>query len=151
DRRRDADAPTGRRLRRQPRRRARAPLDRRRHLLRGPLAGHARPRSGQGHGPRSRRRRRRGTRGAIAMAYCLAVRWKLKDGELDAVLAALRPLVEASRAESEHFKTYALNDIFPRRESSDRAIYETLEPSWLVAARASRSSRASSSPRSRCA
>jgi len=97
------------------------------------------------------------------MAYCLAVRWKLKDGELDAVLAALRPLVEASRAEpgclvyqahqspddpnviflyeqyadeaayqahaeSEHFKTYALNDIFPRRESSDRAIYETLEP-----------------------
>jgi len=33
------------------------------------------------------------------MAYCLAVRWTIKDGELDAVLAALRPLVDASRRE----------------------------------------------------
>jgi autoinducer 2-degrading protein len=33
-----------------------------------------------------------------------------------------------AHAESEHFKQYALNDIFPRRESSERAIYETFEP-----------------------
>jgi quinol monooxygenase YgiN len=33
------------------------------------------------------------------MAYCLAVRWTIKDGEIDAVLAALRPLVDASRRE----------------------------------------------------
>jgi quinol monooxygenase YgiN len=97
------------------------------------------------------------------MAHCLAVRWTIKEGELDAVLAALAPLTEASRAEpgclmyqahrspddanviflyeqyadeaayqahaeSEHFKRYALDDIFPRRESSERAIYETFEP-----------------------
>ena len=97
------------------------------------------------------------------MAYCLAVKWAIKEGELDAVLDALGPLTEASReepgcllyhahrslddpnviflyeqyadeaayqahADSEHFNTYALNDIFPRRESSDRAIYETFEP-----------------------
>jgi quinol monooxygenase YgiN len=97
------------------------------------------------------------------MAYCLAVTWTIKEGELDAVLAALRPLAEASRqepgcllyqahrdpenpnvlflyeqyldeaasrahAESEHFKTYALDDIFPRRESAERAVYETFEP-----------------------
>jgi quinol monooxygenase YgiN len=97
------------------------------------------------------------------MAYCLAVRWTIKEGELDAVLEALGLLAEASReepgcllyqahrspddpnviflyeqyadeaayqahADSEHFKTYALNDIFPRRESSERAIYETFEP-----------------------
>ena len=97
------------------------------------------------------------------MAYCLAVKWTIKESELDAVLAALRPLVEASRrepgcllyqahrepgdenvlflyeqyadeaayqahADSEHFKRYALDDIFPRRESAERAIYETFEP-----------------------
>jgi autoinducer 2-degrading protein len=97
------------------------------------------------------------------MAYCLAVKWTIKEGELDAVLAALRPLAEASRrepgcllyqahrdpedenvlflyeqyadeaayqahAESEHFKRYALDDIFPRRESAERASYETFEP-----------------------
>ena len=97
------------------------------------------------------------------MAYCLAVRWTIKDGELDAVLAALRPLVEASRAEpgcetyqahrdpenpnaiflyeryvdeaayqahadSEHFKKYGPGEIFPRRESAERAAYETFEP-----------------------
>jgi autoinducer 2-degrading protein len=97
------------------------------------------------------------------MAYCLAVKWTIKQGELDAVLAALRPLVEASRhepgclmyqahrdpenpnvlflyeqygdeaayeahAESEHFKTYAVGECFPRRESADRAAYETFEP-----------------------
>ena len=33
------------------------------------------------------------------MAYCLAVKWTIKEGELDAVLAALRPLVDASRRE----------------------------------------------------
>ena len=33
------------------------------------------------------------------MAYCLAVKWTIKQGELDAVLAALGPLTEASRAE----------------------------------------------------
>ena len=33
------------------------------------------------------------------MAYCLAVKWTIKKGELDAVLAALRPLTEASRQE----------------------------------------------------
>ena len=33
------------------------------------------------------------------MAYCLAVKWTIKDGELDAVLAALRPLTDASRQE----------------------------------------------------
>jgi quinol monooxygenase YgiN len=97
------------------------------------------------------------------MAYCLAVRWTIKEGELDAVLAALKPLAEASRqelgclmyqahrdpeddriiflyeqyadeaayqahADSEHFKRYALEDIFPRRESAERAVYETFEP-----------------------
>ena len=97
------------------------------------------------------------------MAYCLAVKWTIKQGELDAVLAALRPLVEASRAEpgceiyqahrdpedanviflyeryadeaayqahadSEHFKTYGPGDIFPRRESAERAAYITFEP-----------------------
>jgi len=97
------------------------------------------------------------------MAYSLAVKWTIKDGELEPVLAALRPLVAASRAEpgcllyqahrdpddpnviflyeqyddetayqahaeSEHFKRYALDDIFPRRESSERAAYETFEP-----------------------
>jgi quinol monooxygenase YgiN len=97
------------------------------------------------------------------MPHCVAVRWTIKEGELDAVLAALRPLVEASRAEpgcllyqahrspdepnviflyeqyvdhaayqahadSEHFKTHAVAEIFPRRESVDRAEYETFEP-----------------------
>jgi len=97
------------------------------------------------------------------MSYCLAVKWTIKKGELDDVLAALRPLTEASRqepgcllyqalrdpenenviflyeqyldetayqahADSEHFKTYALEDIFPRRESAERAAYETFEP-----------------------
>ena len=33
------------------------------------------------------------------MAYCLAVRWTIKDGELETVLTALRRLVEASRQE----------------------------------------------------
>jgi quinol monooxygenase YgiN len=96
------------------------------------------------------------------MAYCLAVRWTIEEGELDAVLAALKPLVEASRqepgclmyqahrdpendrviflyeqyvdeaayqahADSEHFKRYALDDIFPRRESVERALYATFE------------------------
>jgi quinol monooxygenase YgiN len=97
------------------------------------------------------------------MAYCLAVKWTVKEGELDAVLAALRPLVEASRAEpgcllyqahrdpenpdviflyeqyvdeaayrahadSEHFQTYVVAELFPRRESSERAVYESFEP-----------------------
>jgi quinol monooxygenase YgiN len=97
------------------------------------------------------------------MAYCLAVRWTIKDGELDAVLAALRPLVEASRrepgclmyqphrdpdnpnvlflyeqyedeaayqahAEFEHFETFAVGEIFPRRETADRAAYVTFDP-----------------------
>ena len=97
------------------------------------------------------------------MAYCLAVRWTIKEGELDAVLAALGPLVAASRAEpgclvyqahrdpeddnviflyeryadedayrahaeSEHFQRYAVGECFPRRESSERAVYETFEP-----------------------
>jgi quinol monooxygenase YgiN len=97
------------------------------------------------------------------VAHCIAVRWTIKAGELDAVLAALRPLVEASRAEpgcllyqahrspddpnvifhyeqyadqaayqahadSEHFKTHAVGEIFPRRESVERAEYETFEP-----------------------
>jgi quinol monooxygenase YgiN len=96
------------------------------------------------------------------MAYCLAVRWTIKESELEAVLAALEPLAEASRqepgclmyqahrdpenervlflyeqyvdeaayrahAESEHFKRYALEDIFPRRESAERAAYETFD------------------------
>ena len=73
------------------------------------------------------------------MAYCLAVKWTIKEGELDAVLAALGPLTEASRAEpgclmyqahadSAHFKTHAVGEIFPRRESVERAEYETFEP-----------------------
>jgi autoinducer 2-degrading protein len=97
------------------------------------------------------------------MAYCLAVRWVIEEGQLDTVLAALGPLVEASRSEpgcliyqphrssddpnviflyeqyadeaayqahadSEHFKRYAVGEIFPRRESSERAVYETFEP-----------------------
>ena len=97
------------------------------------------------------------------MAYCLAVKWTIKEGELDAVLAALRPLTEASRQEpgclmyqphrdpenpdviflyeqyadesayeaharSEHFERYAVGECFPRRESADRATYETFEP-----------------------
>lgn len=97
------------------------------------------------------------------MAVCLAVRWTIKDGEMEAVLAALRPLTEASRqeagclmyqphrdpgdpnviflyeqyrdqaalqahGESEHFQRYALGECFPRRESAERTVYETLEP-----------------------
>jgi quinol monooxygenase YgiN len=97
------------------------------------------------------------------MAYCLAVKWTIKAREVDAVLAALGPLTEASRAEpgclqyqahrdpdnpniiflyeqyadeaayqshadSEHFKTYAVGECFPRRESSERAAYVTIEP-----------------------
>jgi quinol monooxygenase YgiN len=97
------------------------------------------------------------------MAYCLAVKWIIKEGDLEPVLAALRPLVEASRqepgcllyqahrdpenenviflyeqyadeaayqahADSEHFKRYALDEIFPNRQDSYRAVYETLEP-----------------------
>jgi quinol monooxygenase YgiN len=97
------------------------------------------------------------------MPYCLAVKWTIKEGELDAVLAALRPLTEASRqepgclvyqphrdpenpssiflyeqytdeaayqahADSEHFERYAVAECFPRRESAERAIYETFEP-----------------------
>jgi quinol monooxygenase YgiN len=97
------------------------------------------------------------------VAYCIAVKWTIKDGDMDAVLAALKPLTEASRAEpgclqydvhrdpenpnvlflyeqyeneaafrahadSEHFKTHGLNDIFPRRESAERGVYETFEP-----------------------
>ena len=34
----------------------------------------------------------------------------------------------AAHSESEHFKTYAAGDIFPRRESSERTAYETFEP-----------------------
>jgi (4S)-4-hydroxy-5-phosphonooxypentane-2,3-dione isomerase len=33
------------------------------------------------------------------MAYCLAVRFTVKEGELDGVLAAMGPLVEESRRE----------------------------------------------------
>ena len=97
------------------------------------------------------------------MAYCVAVRWAIRDGELEPVLAALRPLVEASRAEpgclmyqahrdpedanvlflyeqyvdeaayrahaeSEHFKTHAVGECFPRRASSERGSYTTFEP-----------------------
>ena len=97
------------------------------------------------------------------MAYCLVVKWTIKEGELDAVLEALRPLTATSReepgcllyqahrdpendnviflyeqyedeaayqahAESEHFKTYALAEIVPRRESAERAAYVTFEP-----------------------
>ena len=97
------------------------------------------------------------------MAHCIAVKWTIKEGDLDAVLAALRPLVEASRSEpgcllyqahrspddpnviflyeqyadqaayqahadAEHFKTYAVGEIFPRREAVERAEYETFEP-----------------------
>jgi len=97
------------------------------------------------------------------MAYCLAVKWTIREGELDAVLPALRALIEASRREpgcllyqahrdpenenvlflyeqyadewayqahagSQHFKTYGLEEIFPRRESAERAAYETFEP-----------------------
>jgi quinol monooxygenase YgiN len=97
------------------------------------------------------------------MPVCLAVKWTIKEGEMDAVLAALRPLAEASRqepgclmyqphrdpddpnviflyeqyadeaalqahGESEHFKTYAQGECFPRRESFERTVYETFEP-----------------------
>jgi autoinducer 2-degrading protein len=97
------------------------------------------------------------------MAYCLAVRFTVKEGELDAVLAALGPLVESSRAEpgclmyqahrdpenpnvfflyeqyadeaayqahseSEHFNTYAVDEMFPRRETADRSAWVTYDP-----------------------
>jgi quinol monooxygenase YgiN len=97
------------------------------------------------------------------MAYCLTVRYSVKEEELDAVLAALRPLVEESRrepgclmyqahrdvedpnvfllyeqyedetafqahADSDHFQKYAVGEIFPRRENTERAAYETFEP-----------------------
>ena len=97
------------------------------------------------------------------MAYCLVVRFTVKEGELDGVLAAIGPLVEASRrepgclmyqahrdpenpnafflyeqyedeaaylahADSEHFKQYAVGEMFPRRENADRATYLTFEP-----------------------
>ncbi len=97
------------------------------------------------------------------MAYCLVVKWTIKEGELDAVLEALRPLTATSReepgcllyqahrdpendnviflyeqyedeaaylahADSEHFKHYAVGEMFPRRENADRATYVTFEP-----------------------
>jgi len=33
-----------------------------------------------------------------------------------------------AHAESEHFKTYAVGACFPRREFSERAMYETFDP-----------------------
>jgi (4S)-4-hydroxy-5-phosphonooxypentane-2,3-dione isomerase len=97
------------------------------------------------------------------MAYCLTVTFTVKEGELDAVLAAMRPLVEASRREpgcllyqahrdpedenrfllyeqyedeaafqahheSEHFNTYAVAEMFPRRENSERTAWVTIDP-----------------------
>ena len=96
------------------------------------------------------------------MAYCLTVTYTVKEGELEAVLAALGPLVEGSRREpgclfyeahrdiedenrfllyekyedeaafqahgdSEHFKKYALGEIFPRRENVDRTAWATVD------------------------
>ena len=33
-----------------------------------------------------------------------------------------------AHADSDHFKTYAVGECFPRRESFERAVYETFEP-----------------------
>ncbi len=33
-----------------------------------------------------------------------------------------------AHAESEHFKTYAAGEMFPRRETADRAAWVTFEP-----------------------
>ena len=96
------------------------------------------------------------------MAYCLTVTYTVKEGELDAVLGAIRPLVEESRlepgclayeahrdsedgnrfllyeqyedeaalqahADSDHFKKYALGEIFPRRENVERTAWVTID------------------------
>ena len=64
------------------------------------------------------------------MAYCLAVKWTIKEGELDAVLAALRPLVEASRAEpgcllyQAHRPPDDPNVIFLYEQYADQAAYQ---------------------------
>ena len=64
------------------------------------------------------------------MAYCLAVKWTIKEGELDAVLAALRPLTEASRAEpgclmyQAHRDPENPNVLFLYEQYADEAAYQ---------------------------
>jgi quinol monooxygenase YgiN len=64
------------------------------------------------------------------MAYCLAVKWTIKEGELDAVLAALGPLAEASREEpgclvyQAHRSPDVQNVIFLYEQYEDEAGYQ---------------------------
>jgi quinol monooxygenase YgiN len=64
------------------------------------------------------------------MAYCLAVRWTIKEGELDAVLAALGPLAEASREEpgcllyQAHRSPDDPNVVFLYEQYEDEAAYQ---------------------------
>ncbi|SRR6266487_4270483 len=64
------------------------------------------------------------------MAYCLAVRWTIKEGELEAVLTALRRLVEASRQEPGCLMYQAHRDpdnpnvVFLYEQYEDEAAYE---------------------------
>ena len=62
--------------------------------------------------------------------YCLAVKWTIKESELDAVLAALGPLTEASRAEpgcqlyQPHRSPVDPNVIFLYEQYADEAAYQ---------------------------
>ena len=64
------------------------------------------------------------------MAYCLAVKWAIKEGELDAVLDALGPLTEASREEpgcllyQAHRSPDDPNVIFLYEQYADEAAYQ---------------------------
>ena len=64
------------------------------------------------------------------MAYCLAVKWTIKEGELDAVLEALGPLTEASREEpgcllyQAHRSPDDPNVIFLYEQYADEAGYQ---------------------------
>ena len=64
------------------------------------------------------------------MAYCLVVKWTIKEGELDAVLEALRPLTATSREEpgcllyQAHRDPENDNVIFLYEQYEDEAAYQ---------------------------
>ena len=64
------------------------------------------------------------------MAYCIAVKWTVKEGELEAVLAALGPLVKESRAEpgcllyEAHRSPDDPNVLFLYEQYADEAAYQ---------------------------
>jgi hypothetical protein len=64
------------------------------------------------------------------MAYCLVVRFTVKEGELDGVLAAIGPLVEASRREPGCLMYQAHRDPENRTRSSSTSSTRTRPRTW---------------------